>query len=66
MRSKIYLILFALFAFSCLSDSSSNDGTNNNSGSSDNSGNVSTENALLVSQISVQDGGLEVENQYFT
>ena len=66
MRSKIYLILFALFAFSCSSDSSSNDGTNNNSGSIDNSGNVSTENALLVSQISVQDGGLEIENQYFT
>ena len=29
MKSKIYLILFALFAFSCSSDSSSDDGNNN-------------------------------------
>ena len=46
MRSKIYLILFALFAFSCSSDSSSDDGNNNNNG-----GNNNTENALLVSEI---------------
>jgi len=46
MRSKIYLILFALFAFSCSSDSSSDDGNNNNNG-----GNNNTGNALLVSEI---------------
>ena len=31
MKSKIYLILFALFAFSCSSDSSSDDGNKVNS-----------------------------------
>lgn len=46
MKSKIYLILFALFAFSCSSDSSSDDGNNNNNG-----GNNNTGNALLVSEI---------------
>ena len=46
MRSKIYLILFALVAFSCSSDSSSDDGNNNNNG-----GNNNTGNALLVSEI---------------
>jgi hypothetical protein len=45
MKSKIYLILFALFAFSCSSDSSSDDGNNNNGGNN-NSGN-----SLLVSEI---------------
>jgi len=54
MRSKIYLILFALFAFSCSSDSSSDDynnGENNNNGGNNNSGN-----ALLVSEILVDQG----------
>jgi hypothetical protein len=51
MRSKIYLILFALFAFSCSSDSSSDDGNNNNNG-----GNNNTGNALLVSEILVDQG----------
>ena len=46
MRSKIYLILIALFAFSCSSDSSSDDGNSNNNGGNNNSGN-----ALLVSEI---------------
>ena len=46
MKSKIYLILFAIFAFSCSSDSSSDDGNNNNNG-----GNNNTGNALLVSEI---------------
>ena len=46
MRSKIYLILLALFAFSCSSDSSSDDGNNNNNGGNNNSGNE-----LLVSEI---------------
>ena len=46
MRSKIYLILFALFAFSCSSDSSSDDGNNNNNG-----GNNNSTNDLLVSEI---------------
>ena len=46
MKSKIYLILFALVAFSCSSDSSSDDGNNNNNG-----GNNNTGNALLVSEI---------------
>ena len=44
MRSKIYLILFAIFAFSCSSDSSSDD--DNNNGGNNNSGNT-----LLVSEI---------------
>lgn len=51
MRSKIYLILFALVAFSCSSDSSSDDGNNNNGGNN-NSGN-----ALLVSEIISTDEG---------
>ena len=45
MKTKIYLILFALFVFSCSSDSSSDDGNNNNGGNN-NSGN-----SLLVSEI---------------
>ena len=49
MRSKIYLILFALFAFSCSSDSSSDDGNNN--GGNNNGGNNNSGNALLVSEI---------------
>ena len=49
MRSKIYLILFALFAFSCSSDSSSDDGNNN--GGNNNGGNNNSLNALLVSEI---------------
>ena len=51
MKSKIYLILFALFAFSCSSDSSSDNGNNNNNG-----GNNNTGNALLVSEILVNQG----------
>lgn len=54
MRSKIYLILFALFAFSCSSDSSSDDG-NNNEGNNNNGGNNDSENALLVSEIIYSD-----------
>ena len=50
MRSKIYLILIALFAFSCSSDSSSDD-ENNNNGGNNNSGN-----ALLVSEITSTSG----------
>ena len=46
MRSKIYLILIALFAFSCSSDSSSDDGNNNNNG-----GNNNSTNDLLVFEI---------------
>ena len=46
MKSKIYLILFALFAFSCSSDSSSDDGNNNNNG-----GNNNSTNDLLVFEI---------------
>ena len=46
MRSKIYLILIALFVFFCSSDSSSDDGNSNNNGGNNNSGN-----ALLVSEI---------------
>ena len=52
MKSKIYLILFAIFAFSCSSDSSSDDGNNNNNGGNNNSGN-----ALLVSEIIETDEG---------
>ena len=53
MKSKIYLILFAIFAFSCSSDSSSDDGNNNNNGGNNNSGN-----ALLVSDILVDQGDI--------
>ena len=55
MKSKIYLILFALFAFSCSSDSSSDDGNNNNNGGNNNNNN-NLENALLVSEILVDQG----------
>ena len=58
MKSKIYLILFALFAFSCSSDSSSDDGNNNNGGNN-NSGN-----ALLVSEIIETDA--EVSDYVYT
>ncbi len=51
MKSKIYLILFALFVFSCSSDSSSDDGSNNDGGNNNNS-----ESALLVSEILVDQG----------
>ena len=62
MRSKIYLILIALFAFSCSSDSSSDDGNNNNNGGNNNSGN-----ALLVSEItstSVESSGYVYTDRY--
>tara|TARA_A100000164_G_scaffold19444_1_gene15708 strand:+ start:70 stop:948 length:879 start_codon:yes stop_codon:yes gene_type:complete len=59
MKSKIYLILFALFAFSCSSDSSSDDGNNNNNG-----GNNNTGNALLVSEIISTDA--EVSDYVYT
>ena len=58
MKSKIYLILFALFAFSCSSDSSSDDGNNNNGG------NNNTGNALLVSEIIETDA--EVSDYVYT
>ena len=58
MRSKIYLILFALFTFSCSSDSSSDDGSNNNGG------NNNTVNALLVSEIIETDA--EVSDYVYT
>ena len=58
MKSKIYLILFALFAFSCSSDSSSDDGNNNNGG------NNNTGNALLVSDIIETDA--EVSDYVYT
>ena len=51
MKSKIYLILLAVFVFSCSSDSSSDDGNNNNNG-----GNNNTGDALLVSEILVDQG----------
>ena len=51
MKSKIYLILFALFAFSCSSDSSSDDGNNNSGGNNNNGGNNNSGNSLLVSEI---------------
>ena len=53
MKSKIYLILIALFAFSCSSDSSSDD-ESNNGGNNNNNNNL--ENALLVSEILVDQG----------
>ena len=59
MRSKICLILLALFAFSCSSDSSSDDGNNNNNG-----GNNNTGNALLVSEIIETDD--EVSDYVYT
>mgnify|MGYP001164822689 FL=1 len=59
MRSKICLILLALFAFSCSSDSSSDDGNNNNNG-----GNNNTGNALLVSEIIETDA--EVSDYVYT
>ena len=59
MKSKIYLILFALFAFSCSSDSSSDEGNNNNNG-----GNNNTGNALLVSEIIETDA--EVSDYVYT
>jgi hypothetical protein len=59
MKSKIYLILFALFAFSCSSDSSSDYGNNNNNG-----GNNNTGNALLVSEIIETDA--EVSDYVYT
>ena len=58
MRSKIYLILFALFTFSCSSDSSSDYGSNNNGG------NNNTVNALLVSEIIETDA--EVSDYVYT
>ena len=59
MKSKIYLILFAVFVFSCSSDSSSDDGNNNNNG-----GNNNTVNALLVSEIIETDA--EVSDYVYT
>ena len=59
MKSKIYLILFAVFVFSCSSDSSSDDGNNNNNG-----GNNNTGNALLVSEIIETDA--EVSDYVYT
>ena len=59
MKSKIYLILFAVFVFSCSSDSSSDDGNNNNNG-----GNNNTANALLVSEIIETDA--EVSDYVYT
>tara|TARA_A100001011_G_scaffold390471_1_gene473971 strand:- start:34026 stop:34904 length:879 start_codon:yes stop_codon:yes gene_type:complete len=59
MKSKIYLILIALFAFSCSSDSSSDDGNNNNSG-----GNNNSTNDLLVSEIISTDA--EVSDYVYT
>lgn len=59
MKSKIYLILFALFAFSCSSDSSSDDGNNNNGGNN-NSGN-----SLLVSEIITTTQGYTTTDTFF-
>ena len=59
MKSKIYLILFAVFVFSCSSDSSSDEGNNNNNG-----GNNNTGNALLVSEIIETDA--EVSDYVYT
>tara|TARA_X000000950_G_scaffold165247_1_gene201945 strand:- start:286 stop:1173 length:888 start_codon:yes stop_codon:yes gene_type:complete len=59
MKSKIYLILFALFAFSCSSDSSSDDGNNNNGG------NNNTGNALLVSEINETNADATYTYRYF-
>ena len=60
MKSKIYLILFALVAFSCSSDSSSDDGNNNNNG-----GNNNTGNALLVSEINETNADATYTYRYF-
>ena len=59
MKSKIYLILFAVFVFSCSSESSSDDGNNNNNGDNNNTGN-----ALLVSEIIETDA--EVSDYVYT
>lgn len=59
MKLKIYLILFAVFVFSCSSDSSSDDGNNNNNGDNNNTGN-----ALLVSEIIETDA--EVSDYVYT
>ena len=59
MKSKIYLILLAVFVFSCSSDSSSDEGNNNNNG-----GNNNTGNALLVSEIIETDA--EVSDYVYT
>ena len=59
MKLKIYLILFAVFVFSCSSESSSDDGNNNNNG-----GNNNTGNALLVSEIIETDA--EVSDYVYT
>jgi len=59
MKLKIYLILFAVFVFSCSSESSSDDGNNNNNGDNNNTGN-----ALLVSEIIETDA--EVSDYVYT